>query len=101
MLARFDCDLSLDVHDIEMKERDIFSDPEINFKFGLSERQRKRIDAAAVDADLKLTEYSDQATWRELLKCHLCDRTAANWRIGFDAWALYFGGQKRQQYPSM
>ena len=43
MLARFDCDLSLDVHDIEMKESDIFNDPEINFKFGLSEKQRKRI----------------------------------------------------------
>ncbi|EMI46771.1 Glycoside hydrolase, family 43 [Rhodopirellula sp. SWK7] len=47
MLARFDCDLSLDVNDIEMKESDIFNDPEINFKFGLSEQQRKRIEAAA------------------------------------------------------
>lgn len=42
MLARFDCDLSLDVHDVEMKESDIFNDPEINFKFGLSDKQRKR-----------------------------------------------------------
>ena len=43
MLARFDCDLSLDTHDPEMKESDIFNDPEINFKFGLSDEQRRRI----------------------------------------------------------
>ncbi|WP_235951869.1 glycoside hydrolase family 117 protein [Crateriforma spongiae] len=52
MLARFDCDLSLDVHDIEMKESDIFNDPEINFKFGLSEQQRERIESNA-RAELK------------------------------------------------
>ncbi len=46
MLARFDCDLSLDVNDIEMKESDIFNDPEINFKFGLTAPQRKRIEVA-------------------------------------------------------
>lgn len=46
ILARFDCDLSLDVHDLEMKESDIFNDPEINFKFGLSKRQRQRIQGA-------------------------------------------------------
>ncbi len=44
ILARFDCDLSLDLHDPEMKESDIFNDPEINFKFGLSEEQRRRIE---------------------------------------------------------
>lgn len=43
ILARFDCDLSLDVDDPEMKQSDIFNDPEINFKFGLSDAQRKRI----------------------------------------------------------
>lgn len=43
MLARFDCDLSLDIHDPEMKESDIFNDSEINFKFGLSEKQLNRI----------------------------------------------------------
>ena len=43
ILARFDCDLSLDIHDPEMKESDIFNDPEINFKFGLSEKQLRRI----------------------------------------------------------
>lgn len=42
MLARFDCDLSLDIHDPEMKESDIFNHPEIYFQFGLSEKQRQR-----------------------------------------------------------
>lgn len=46
MLARFDCDLSLDLHDPEMKESDIFVEPKIYFHFGLSEQQRSRIDAA-------------------------------------------------------
>lgn len=44
LLARFDCDLSLDVHDPEMKETDIFNHPEIYFQFGLSDEQRKRIE---------------------------------------------------------
>ncbi|MEQ9289671.1 MAG: glycoside hydrolase [Cyclobacteriaceae bacterium] len=43
MLARFDCDLSLDIDDQEMKDSDIFNHPEINFKFGLSEKQKERI----------------------------------------------------------
>ena len=42
-LARFDCDLSLDLHDPEMKESDIFSDPDIYYKFGLSDTQKQRI----------------------------------------------------------
>lgn len=46
ILARFDCDLSLDIDDQEMKDSDIFNDSEINFKFGLSEKQRKRIEAS-------------------------------------------------------
>ena len=45
MLARFDCDLSLDIHDPEMKESDIFNHPEIYFQFGLSKEQRERIEA--------------------------------------------------------
>ncbi|MEM9081566.1 MAG: glycoside hydrolase [Verrucomicrobiota bacterium] len=45
-LARFDCDLSLDLDDPEMKETDIFNHPEIYFTFGLSDAQRKRIDNA-------------------------------------------------------
>ena len=44
MLARFYCDLSLDLDDPEMKESDIFNDPEINFKFGLSKTQLDRIE---------------------------------------------------------
>jgi hypothetical protein len=56
MLARFDCDLSLDVHDLEMKESDIFNDPEINFKFGLSEKQRSRIEAAVKKAVKQSTD---------------------------------------------
>lgn len=44
VLARFDCDLSLNLEDPEMKECDIFNDPEINFKFGLTADQRKRIE---------------------------------------------------------
>ncbi len=49
MLARFDCDLSLDVHDPAMKESDIFNHPEIYFQFGLSEAQRERIEATAIE----------------------------------------------------
>lgn len=44
MLARFDCDLSLDVDDPDMKMTDIFVDPEVYFKFGLSGKQRKAIE---------------------------------------------------------
>jgi len=43
MLARFDCDLSLDLDDPEMKESDIFTQPEIYFNFGLSRKQRERL----------------------------------------------------------
>lgn len=46
MLARFDCDLSLDIDDPEMTESDIFNDPEINFKFGLSKKQLERIQSS-------------------------------------------------------
>jgi hypothetical protein len=44
MLARFDCDLSLDSYDPLMKDSDILNDPEINFKFSLTPEQRKRIE---------------------------------------------------------
>lgn len=43
-LARYDCDLSLDVHDPEMKEYNILWDPEIYYKLELSKKQRERID---------------------------------------------------------
>ena len=42
-LARFDCDLSLDVHDPEMKRHQYPHDPEVYFKKGLSKKQRERI----------------------------------------------------------
>ena len=44
-LARFDCDLSLDVHDPEMKKYNILWEPEIYYKLGLSKSQRERIAA--------------------------------------------------------
>jgi len=40
VLARFDCDLSLDFDEPEMKKSDIFNHPDINFQFGLSEKQK-------------------------------------------------------------
>jgi hypothetical protein len=42
-LARFDCDLSLDVHDLEMKEYNYLWNPEDYYRWGLSEKQRERI----------------------------------------------------------
>lgn len=44
ILARFDCDLSLDTHDPLMKDSDILNDTEIYFKFGLTKEQRKRLE---------------------------------------------------------
>ncbi len=43
VLARFDCDLSLDVDDPIMKKTGIRHDLEVYYKQGLSEKQRKRI----------------------------------------------------------
>ena len=43
ILARFDCDLSLDVHDPEMKKSHIDYTPEHHYQFGLSKKQRERI----------------------------------------------------------
>jgi hypothetical protein len=43
VLTRFDCDLSLDVHDPEMKKSHIDYPPEHHYKFGLSTKQRERI----------------------------------------------------------
>jgi hypothetical protein len=40
ILARFDCDLSLDVHDAEMKVTDTFHDPEVYFRFPMSSKMR-------------------------------------------------------------
>jgi hypothetical protein len=43
VLTRFDCDLSLDVHDPEMKRSHIDYPPEHHYKFGLSKKQCERI----------------------------------------------------------
>ncbi|WP_298472862.1 glycoside hydrolase [uncultured Maribacter sp.] len=42
-LVRFDCDLSLDVHDPEMKQHRVNHDPDVYFRQGLSNKQVKRI----------------------------------------------------------
>ncbi len=44
MLVRFDCDLSLDLHDPEMKRHRVNHKPDVYFRQGLSDRQRQRID---------------------------------------------------------
>jgi len=41
ILARFDCDLSQDIHDPEMKNTQLWLKPDIYFSKGLSEKQRK------------------------------------------------------------
>lgn len=43
VLARFDCDLSLDVNDPEMKQHHVYLKPEFYYKMGLSEKQLERI----------------------------------------------------------
>ncbi|WP_297089700.1 hypothetical protein [uncultured Draconibacterium sp.] len=42
-LARFDCDLSLDIHDPEMKHHNNLWNPEDYYRWGLSEKQKERI----------------------------------------------------------
>lgn len=44
ILTRFDCDLSLDVDDPEMKKSHIDYRPEHHYQFGLSKKQRERIE---------------------------------------------------------
>lgn len=43
VLTRFDCDLSLDVHDPEMKKHHVYFKPEIFYQQSLSNAQRARI----------------------------------------------------------
>ena len=43
ILMRFDCDLSLDVHDPEMKRHQINFTPEEHYRQGLSKKQRQRL----------------------------------------------------------
>lgn len=45
MLVRFDCDLSQDIHDPEMKEHRVIHKPEVYYQQGLSEEQQIRISA--------------------------------------------------------
>lgn len=42
-LYRFDCDLSLDVDDPEMKHHNYRLDPEFYFQLGLTKKQKERI----------------------------------------------------------
>ena len=44
MLLRFDCDLSLELDDPEMKSHHNYQKPEFYFRHGLSKKQRERID---------------------------------------------------------
>ena len=46
IMARFDCDLSLDVHDPALKSSRVGLRPEVYFQQGLSKAQRERIDKA-------------------------------------------------------
>ena len=43
ILARFDCDLSQDLHDPWMKQTDLYLKPEAYFSQGLGKQQRERI----------------------------------------------------------
>jgi hypothetical protein len=43
IIARFDCDLSLDVHDPMLKKTGVWHRPDVYFRQGLSQRQRQRI----------------------------------------------------------
>lgn len=43
IMARFDCDLSLDVHDPDMKGTQVWHKPDVYFRQGLRKAQRERI----------------------------------------------------------
>jgi len=45
VLMRFDCDLSLDVHDPGMKRHSHYFGPDVYYRLGLSKKQRERIEA--------------------------------------------------------
>ncbi|WP_084422271.1 glycoside hydrolase family 117 protein [Rubripirellula obstinata] len=49
VLARFDCDLSQDVHDSDMKRHRAFIKHDVYFKQGLNHEQRKRIEDANLE----------------------------------------------------
>ncbi|RMG02843.1 MAG: hypothetical protein D6741_03110 [Planctomycetota bacterium] len=56
VLMRFDCDLSLDVHDPEMKQHTYYYPPEFYYQHGLSKAQRER----ALEAARRLREQANQ-----------------------------------------
>ena len=43
ILLRFDCDLSLDLHDPEMKKHSTYYAPDFYYQHGLSKKQMERI----------------------------------------------------------
>ena len=49
ILLRFDCDLSQDVHDPEMKRHSYYYKPDFYYQHGLSEAQRKRLHAPSYE----------------------------------------------------
>lgn len=53
VLLRFDCDLSLDVHDPVMKKHHAYYKPEVYYRHGLNGAQRKRIQAATEELNQK------------------------------------------------
>ncbi len=59
VLTRFDCDLSLDINDPEMKRHQISFTPETHYRHGLTKNQRARL--AKATANLK-SPPSDSAT---------------------------------------
>jgi hypothetical protein len=52
LLMRFDCDLSLDIHDPDMKRHGYMHKPEFYYRHGLNRRQRQR----NLEASRKLRE---------------------------------------------
>ncbi|MFC1764695.1 glycoside hydrolase family 117 protein [Planctomycetota bacterium] len=50
VLARFDCDLSLDLDDPQMKQHHVYHRPEVYFKQGLNAKQKERINQATQQA---------------------------------------------------
>ena len=53
ILARFDCDLSLDINDPEMKQTGVYHKPDVYFRQGLSKKQLKRIEEENSTFNLK------------------------------------------------
>ncbi len=66
ILARFDCDLSQDVHDPDMKRHHVYHRPDVYFRQGLNGKQRKRVEASAakmISDSLPAEIAPSQAYW--------------------------------------